>query len=271
MKFTIASAVNNDEILRSCLMASPDIKEAGEVILQRGYASAALAYNAAIASAQNDVIVLIHQDVYLPSGWFQGLESSLKKLSLQDPQWGVLGVYGITSSGKYHGNLYCNANQSILGQPIQEPREVGTLDEIVLILRKSSGLRFDEGLKEFHLYATDICLTARQQSMRSYVVPGFCVHNANEYGMFPRSFWRGYFYLRSKWKACLPIKTPCVEIEHSLWPIVRKNVWRFCWLKAKRKKLARRVDNPAKIYEQIIHTRTPGLNSVKTVAPIEAV
>jgi hypothetical protein len=232
-------------------LRSPDIGQVDGLILQRGYAGAAEAYNGAMANAKSGVIVLIHQDVYLPAGWFQQVEAAINRLAHADPHWGVLGVYGVTVAGEFRGHLYCNANQCALGQPIQEPVEVGTLDEVVLIVRKDSGLQFDSGLKGFHLYGADICLAARERGLKIYVVPGFCIHNANGYGMFPRAFWRGYLYMRRKWKSRLPVKTPCTEIAQSLWPVLRSALWRFCWLKAKRVKPARRVDDPAKLYAHL--------------------
>jgi hypothetical protein len=265
MKFTICSAVNDEGVLRSCLLSSPDLGEAGEIILTRGSVSAAKAYNAALASAKNEIVILVHQDIYLPRGWFQQLESAIHSIAATDPQWGVLGVYGIASSGAYHGHLYCNAGQTVLGRPFVEPVEVGSLDEVVLILRKSSGLRFDPEMKGFHFYAADICLTATQRGLKNYAVPGFCFHNANGYGMFPRSFWEGYFHIRRKWSALLPVKTPCIEIDRSLWPFLRGTIWRFFWLKKSRRPLARRVEDPARLCESLV-ARFPVKASKNVVA-----
>jgi hypothetical protein len=253
MNFSVIAAVNDEEVIQQCLLRSPDlqIQDAAEILLQRGFENAADAFNAAIASAKGEVLVFIHQDIYLPAGWFKQVATAIEQLALADPDWGVLGIYGVTSAGEPRGHLYCNANQCALGQSISTPVEVGTLDEVVLIIRKNSGLQFDRGLKGFHLYGTDICLTARQQGRKNYVVPGFCIHNANGYGMFPRAFWRGYLQMRRKWKSLLPVKTPCIEIKPSLWPVLRSTAWRFCWLKAKRIKIARRVSDPAKLYAEL--------------------
>ena len=253
MNFSVISAVNDEKVLEQCLLRSPDfqIQNFGEILLPRGFHNAADAYNPAISQAKGEVLVFVHQDVYLPAGWFQQVEAAINHLALTDPDWGVLGVYGVTSAGEFRGHLYCNANQCQLGRPIKEAVEVGTLDEVILIVRKASGLQFDGRLRGFICAGTDLCLTARQRSLKIYVIPGFCIHNANSYGMFPRSFWDGYLYLRRKWKSCLPVKTPCIEIKRSFWPVLRSTVWRFCWLKGKRIKLARRVDDPAKLYAQL--------------------
>ena len=250
MNFTVISAVNNEQIVRQCLLSSPDIQSRNveEVLLQRGFDTAADAYNEARAKANGDILVFLHQDVYLPPGWFQKVRAAIDRLGLTDPHWGVLGIYGVNLNDVPSGYLYCNANQGILGQPVREAIEVKTLDEVILITRKDSGLKFDDKLRGFHLYGADICLMAQQQGFRNYVIPGFCIHNANGYGLFPRSFWQGYFYIWRKWKSVLPVKTPCVEIKHSIWPILRSTIWRFCWLKAKRIKLAKRVEDPAKLY-----------------------
>jgi glycosyltransferase involved in cell wall biosynthesis len=264
MKFTICSAVNDEDVLRSCLLSSPDISGAGEIMLPRGCLSAATAYNAALTGAKHDIVILIHQDIYLPRGWFERLESAIHTLEATDPQWGVLGVYGITPGGVYHGHLYCNASQTLLGRPLREPAEVGSLDEIVLVVRKGSGLRFDPEMKGFHFYAADICLTARQRGLKNYAVPAFCFHNANGYGMFPRSFWQGYFYIWRKWRALLPVRTPCIEINRSLWPVLRGTIWRYCWLKKSSRPLARRVQNPAAVCASVI-ARLPQDSSKRLV------
>jgi len=54
---------------------------------------------------------------------------------------------------------------------------VQTLDEIVLIFRRDSGLSFDETLPHFHFYGTDICMRAAEQGRQCYAISAFCVHN----------------------------------------------------------------------------------------------
>jgi glycosyltransferase involved in cell wall biosynthesis len=250
MRLTIASAVNDDAILKSCLLSSPDLPQAEEVLLKRGFTQAAAAYNEALSEARGDVIVLLHQDVYLPAGWLGQITGAIDALNRKDPAWGVLGAFGITNEGTRHGHLYCTANRAILGGPFDQAQEVSTLDEVLLVIRKDSGLRFDENLKGFHFYGTDICLTARNKGMKSYAIPSFCVHNANEYGNFPQSFWSAYFFERHKWKSFLPVRTPCVEISESLRPYLSQNLLRRVRLMFSRKPLARRVESPAQLYNE---------------------
>ena len=68
---TFVVAVSDDTVLSANLLRSPIFDMAGryEIIQQRGYTSASLAYNDAIVKASGRYFVFAHQDVYLPSGW----------------------------------------------------------------------------------------------------------------------------------------------------------------------------------------------------------
>jgi len=91
------------------------------------------------------------------------------------------------------------------------------------VVRRSSGLRFDEQLPGFHLYGTDICLQAESRQLGCYIIPAFCLHNANGVTRFPREFWRAWFYLRRKWWQYLPVKTCCTTITKWCTPVA----WRL--------------------------------------------
>src|SRR5262245_28323809 len=99
LDWAVVSAVNNDAVLRSCLLSSPEINTASEVILQTGYQSAASAYNAGIERAKSDVLVLVHQDVFLPNGWVDQLRNAVEHLEAKDPRWAVAGVWGGKRAG----------------------------------------------------------------------------------------------------------------------------------------------------------------------------
>jgi hypothetical protein len=226
MKWSLVSAVNNDEALKSCLLSSPDAASVAEIILQRGFSSAASAYNAAIQKARCDLLVFAHQDVYLPGGWFSSVEKAVELLSAKDPNWGILGVWGVSSTGSRAGFLYCTGLGATLEGNRADVSEVLTLDEVVLILRRSSGLSFDEKLPGFHMYGADICLAARSKGMKCYAIRAFCIHNTNGYRMLPLAFWRAYLFMRKKWKSELPVPTSCILISFWCWPMLRWNIVR---------------------------------------------
>ena len=251
MDWTVISAINNESLLKSCLLNSPAVREASEVILQRGYTSAAAAYNNAIDKAQSDLLVLVHQDLYLPHGWLTSLRRALDHLSNVDPNWGVLGVYGVKTSGRERaGFVYC-AESGRLGHAFDGVQEVRSLDEIVLIIRKSSRLRFDEQLPGFHMYGADICLEAQRRGMKSYAISAFCIHNTSGYRMLPLQFWRCYLFMRKKWRAELPIATSCTEITFGCWPIIWWNVHRAANIALGRYRATTRLADPARFYLEL--------------------
>lgn len=255
MNWTLIAAVNNDAVLNSCLLNSPDAATATDVLLQRGFASAATAYNAGLAQAQTDVVVLAHQDVYFPEGWIGALEKAVTQLEATDPHWAVLGVWGIPRAAEPVGHLYCAGLQRTLGDPFAAPVPVQSLDELVLIVRKSSGVRFDERLGGYHFYGTDICLEANRRGLQAYAISAFCLHNTNGYDWLPLAFWRAYWFMRKKWRAELPITTSCTTISFWGWPMIRWNVVRGINLLLRRHRPGRRVPDPIRLYHDLSETR----------------
>ena len=159
----------------------------------------------------NDLIVFCHQDVYLPEAWLKDLRSALDYLANTDPNWGVLGCSGMTVDRQHWRYLY-SSGLGVSGTPLEHPKPIQTLDEIVLVLRKSSGIRFDEQLPHFHLYGTDICLRASSKGMKSYVVSAFCIHNTHQALVLPTEFYECCKHIRRTWSDCLPIQTTCIRI-----------------------------------------------------------
>jgi len=199
-------------IFENNFAASPCLREIrrDRIIVQEGFSSAAAAYNDAMERAETDLIVFAHQDVYFPEGWLEDLDRSLQILERSDPDWGVLGGWGVNNQGLEAGYLY-SLGVGILGKPFVDPVAIDTLDEYFLILRKSSGLRFDPSLPHFHFYGTDICLSARKSSKRCYAISAFSIHNTR-YGHLPPEFFDCYWPVKRKWEEFLPIQTPCIRI-----------------------------------------------------------
>ncbi len=192
---------------------SPCLKDARvrQVIVQQDFKSAALAYNDAMNRATEDVIVFCHQDMYFPESWLDDLERSIRLLDQSDPNWAVLGIWGVTEEGQGLGYVHSNGHGN-LGQPFDKPVRVNTLDECVLILRKSSRLQFDPDLPDFHFYGTDICLSARKAGMSCYAISAFCVHNTRTLRIVPAEYFDSYFHIKKAWSEFLPIYTPCGKV-----------------------------------------------------------
>jgi hypothetical protein len=217
---TFVVPVNDDALFRANFLASPLFEgiHPYEILVQKGFNSASTAYNDAMERASNDLMVFCHQDIVLPGEWVTELGKALDYLEKKDPAWGVLGCAGVTNRGEAHGFVYCTSNEKFVGAPFEAPEPVQTLDEIVLILRKSTGLRFDSSLPSFHFYGTDICIRAAAAGRQCYAIPAFCLHNSGPTVLFPKDFFKCYRHIKKRWKDMLPIHTTCVEI-------IRSDVW----------------------------------------------
>lgn len=213
-RLTIVVAVNNMDVLQKNLCLSPGIENDDiQLIIKRDYRSASLAYNEAIEEAENEIIIFVHQDIYFPETWFSSLKESLSYLEREKIRWGVLGCFGSRPGGAGGvGRVYTNG-MGFHGREIDKPEPVQTLDEIVLVIRKSSGLRFDPTLPHFHMYGADICMSAREQGMMPYAIPAFCVHNTNQLLNLPKEFYECYRHVKRRWKRYLPIYTSCIKVS----------------------------------------------------------
>src|ERR1700741_1274995 len=137
LTFVVAS--NSAEILANNLLASPCFRTTHnhQILVQENYSSATAAYNEALRWAKSEHMIFVHQDMLLPDEWISKLSIALEYLDKVDPNWGVLGCWGAKRNGEYRGHVY-SSGLGILGTEFERPEPVQTLDEIVLIFRKSS-------------------------------------------------------------------------------------------------------------------------------------
>lgn len=218
--FDIIAAVNDDTVLtknleRSAVLLEPDVTFRA----QRGYANAGKAYNEAMRLSTADVAVIVHQDVYLPAAWSTRVRSILKNLEVVDPDWAVLGLYGVTKAQRHVGYVWSSGLNRILGEPFEAPMPVDSVDELLILLRRSSGLQFDENLPGFHLYGTDIVQTAFATGFSAYAICAPVIHNSRSIQYLPRSYLDSHDYVRNKWRHQLPIQNCVAAIVNS--PVTR--------------------------------------------------
>jgi hypothetical protein len=203
---------HSPEILEKNLLKSI-IFEKYKLTVQSNYPNISKAYNEAKTDA--DIVIYVHHDVYMPPSFEKSLLASLRRIEKIDPNWGVLGIAGtvITKKGKYiYGHLLDRGNR--LGNPKELPREVETLDEVMLITR--GDIKFDEDIPSVHFYGADICLQARLQGRKSYAIEAYCHHNtARIPGVVHQD--DGYLiareYIRKKYEHLLPIPTTTTIIS----------------------------------------------------------
>lgn len=247
---TVIVAVNNREILNSNLLRSP-LLEPGhkhQVLIREGFRSASLAYNDALAQTQNEIVVFVHQDVYLPQHWLGDLKKTIDTLAAVNNRWGVIGCFGSRFGAQGGlGNVY-STGWGLQGKPIDQPEKVETLDEIVLVIRRSSGLMFDTSLPYFHMYGVDICLTARSAGLECYVMSTFCVHNTTQLLALPPEFFACYRYVKQKWPEYLPIHSSCITISRFDRHLIRRKIEGVTdFLRGRRTRCALRLEDPRSV------------------------
>ena len=222
---TFIVAVNSREVLGGNFLSSPCFAQPHPhtILVQEHFGSAAKAYNAALEQSPNDLLIFCHQDIYLPAEWLSDVRRAVDFLDRHDPGWGVLGCAGITRDGHLWGQVY-SSGLGVIGELPENPMPIQTLDEIVLIFRKSSGLRFDDSLPHFHFYGTDICLRAAEAGRTNYAIAAFCVHNTHQILALPKEFYAGCAHIRKTWKRHLPIQTTCIRLTRFNLPVIKSRL-----------------------------------------------
>lgn len=212
-EIVVVTASHSDEILNANLGLSPMIFS-GEIPLHvvRNASSASIAYNQGLDSTLADIVVFAHHDVFLPLGWEALLRQRLAEVELMDPNWAVIGPNGIAPDGQHYGPVWSTSIGQVLGRVPLQPVPVGSFDELMIILRRSTGLRFDEALPNFHLYASDITQTALSRGFGCYSVPMPVIHNDGYHGWLGDDFTECLTYMRHKWSDRLPIRTSVTDI-----------------------------------------------------------
>jgi hypothetical protein len=226
--FSVGAAVNDRAMLARCLARSPDIAS-GDLSLAtyENYDSAAKALNAALDGSPTPIVILAHQDIYLPQGFLDRLIAHINQLESEGRAWGVLGPFGLMSDRTVAGRVYSMAIGCELGERSSVPQPVVCLDEIVLVLNREGPLRFDEATPGFHLYGVDIVLQARDLGLGAYAIDAPVVHVDAPVSVkaLRGAYRRAYDYMKRKWAAELPVPTLIADLSRSPLPYLR-TLWR---------------------------------------------
>jgi hypothetical protein len=219
LNLTFVACVADDGLLNSNLLASPCLAPGSrhEVILVRNARSAAAGLNLGIERAVGDLIVCMHQDVFLPDGWDDRLIEQFAMAEQEFGSIGIAGVYGVGPATSQNEVLaaqrigrVCDRGRS-LDEGIPLPARAATLDELLLVVPKGTPLKADPELG-FHLYGADLCLQAAERGLTVVVIDAYCNHNSRNIGL-PREFFASAEAFARKWHHRLPVATPCVIID----------------------------------------------------------
>lgn len=222
MSLVICTASNAPSILDANLRRSPCL---GRVPLHVEWnaPSAAIAYDRAMRATDAAHVVFAHHDVFLPAGWDDLLAARIAELSAQDPDWAVFGSFGIGLDDAHIGPVWSSSLGMIVGRVPFGPTPVQSYDELLIVVRRASGIRFDTALPGWHMYGTDIAKTARAAGKGAYAGALPCIHNDRYHNALGPDFTECYRFMQHKWAASLPIRTPITKISRSGLHLMRDN------------------------------------------------
>lgn len=211
----LGCASNNPAVLAANLAASPDLIAGARLVVQSDAPSATIAANRLLDSGAEDILVLLHHDVWLPRGWLALLQERLDELERVDPDWALAGAFGVGHDQREWGPVWTSSLGQIVGRIPMAPEPVQSLDEMLIVIRRSSGLRFDETMPGWHFYGTDIVCQTRRAGKQAYAIGLPCIHNDRFDKGLGADFTDGYRRMQRKWADLLPLRTPVVKISKS--------------------------------------------------------
>jgi hypothetical protein len=152
--------------------------------------------------------------VYLPRGWFARAVHEFHRAATMFGPPAVAGVYGVAGRGDAAVRIGRVVDRDrLLWERPALPARADTLDELVLVVDRAAGLRFDPSLG-FHLYAADLCLSARRQGLAAAVIDAPCFHNSQTV-VLPESFRASAAKFAEKWQDELPVTTPSAHVARN--------------------------------------------------------
>lgn len=206
---SVVTLVNNVELYKKMVVSSLK-KEDFELVPVFFPESAAEGLNEGIEKSKEDLIICCHQDVSFPETWKNIVEKYIRYYD----DFGVMGTFGKTMNYKCAGNIY-NPYPKVY-KVGNIPCEVMSLDEHCLIIRKSSGLRFDESNPYFHAYGGDLCLLSIEKGCKNYVFPSGGLNHLSPKGKHDYTFDLSVEWFISKWRGNTKLRefhTMCFEVN----------------------------------------------------------
>jgi hypothetical protein len=128
------------------------------------------------AKAQEELIIVSHDDVSFEGLAYQDLIRAIEEAVKEDPDSAVFGIAGCTEGFRDVGHFRDATTEHRWGFPNGE--KVISLDEVFLVIRNRQGIGVSEELAGFHLYGTDLCLNASIAGKTCRVIDFPVIHHS---------------------------------------------------------------------------------------------
>jgi hypothetical protein len=235
---SIVCVYNNPVVRKRCLDRSIQAlsNEASDVEYlpieneNGAYASAGAALNHGVSLAASDVIVFVHQDVFLHS------LTALKRAAgqMHAGGFGLLGANGMRSDGRMLGRIRDRVILS--GKPVAQPSDVDSLDEVLFMAPRSQLLSnplTESGDMAWHAYAVEYGLRLRRQGLRTGVADIPLTHNSLTVNLDRLD--HAHQAVAAGYTDLLPVRTTCGTVTNkttqedgNVW--FPSHRWRYRWL-----------------------------------------
>ena len=170
---SVICVYNNQEILNNFLIKSITQQSFMdyELILldNRGsyYKSAVDALNKGAMQAKGDILLFIHQDVFIiDKDGFLKIEQFCNHFD-----FGVCGVAGVDINKRLFCSVVQGTKQEMAGEKAVDLTEVQTLDECMFFVKKTNFKGFEYIDNSWHLYAVTYSISCLQNNLKNYVLP----------------------------------------------------------------------------------------------------
>lgn len=205
-QITIVCCVSDINVFNDCVVKSlKNLRDFLDFDLLPIYNSnniytASIAGNIGLDISKNRYVIYVHQDIeFMPESGRQisNLINSMDETRIVTGAVGMtlrhtdISDWGFCTENNKVGIVY-DENEKIVWNGIESIETVHSLDEILLIIDKNSGLRFDVALDGFHLYGLDICLQARSAG---YEVAASRI-DLKHYGKYSSSIYRDHSFIK---------------------------------------------------------------------------
>jgi SAM-dependent methyltransferase len=213
--FSIIVPVNKPWQHELNVARSPGLREVdAEVICVQGATSAAAAYAHASPRARHAWQLLVHQDVYFPTGSGFAIARELGRLEQAGHTRAPVGFAGLAATGPGDGVRHAGLvidRTALFNHP--GTREGVSVDELAVALHRDHRLQPDPSLG-WHLWGTDLCLQAEAQlgSPSAVILDVPVFHNSTTAHVLPEAFHQSASLLMAKYPKLDRIPTLCGEI-----------------------------------------------------------